>query len=80
MEIAVLHEDLEDFTRLLSKQDVVRYHHGRTPSWLEQGQDMLNEVQLLVAGSNYKVVAIWCLVRPFGSEGGIGQDHVIPLS
>ena len=41
---------------------------------------MLDEVELLVAGFYREIVPHRRLVRPFGAEGRIGEDAVVPLA
>jgi hypothetical protein len=46
VKIAVLGQNLENFTCLISKQAVIRYNNSRTTSWLQDLHNVLNEVQL----------------------------------
>ena len=74
MQVAVLGEDLEDFAGLVREQAVVGQHHRGASAGLEHGQDVLDEVELLVAGRDGEVVAVGGLVRALRAEGRIGED------
>ena len=50
VEIAVFCEDFENFAGLVGKEDIVGDHNGCTASGLEDAHDMLDEIELLVAG------------------------------
>ena len=72
-------QDLEDLARLIREQAVVGQHHGRPSAGLQGRQDVLDEVQLLVAGRDGEVVAVGGLVRALGAERRVGQDHIEPV-
>ena len=80
MEVAVLHEDLEDLAGLVGEEHVVGHDDGGAAAGLEDGQDVLEEVELLVAGLDDEVVAVRCLVRALGAERRVGQDDVEALA
>ena len=76
MQVAVLREDLEDLAGLVGEQAVVRQHDGGPAAGLQDGQDVLEEVELLVDVCDREVVAVGRLVRALGAERRIGEDHV----
>ena len=55
VQVAVLHQDLEDLARLALEQTVVRQHHRGSPARLQRVDDVLHEVELLVAGLDQSV-------------------------
>ena len=68
MKIAVLHENLKYVAGLVCEEAVIRHHHGGASAGLQNGQHMLEEVQLLVRGFDREVVAIGHLVRTLSSR------------
>ena len=80
VQVAILHENLEDFAGLALEKTVVRQHHRGASAGLERGQDVLDEIELLVAGLDREVFALGRLIRAFRSEGRIGENHVVPLA
>ena len=74
MQRAVLHENLEDFAGLVLEEAVVRQHDRGASAGLERGEDVLDEVELLVARLDGEVVAVGRLVRALSAEGRIGED------
>src|SRR5262249_42981157 len=76
---AVLHKYFEDFTGLVGKKDVVRNDYCCSAAGLEDGQDMLNEVELLVADLHDEVLATWGLVGALGSKRWVGEHDVPTL-
>ena len=76
MEVAVLHEDLEDLAGLVGEEAVVRQDDRCAAAGLQDGQDVLDEVELLVARLDGEVVALGRLVRALRAEWRVGQDHV----
>ena len=80
MQVAVLHEDLEDLAGLVLEQAVVGQHHGGPAAGLEDVHHVLDEVELLVAGLDGEVVALGRLVGALGAEGRVGQDAVVALA
>lgn len=80
VDVAVFHKVFDDVARGVGEEDVVGQHHGRASSLFEYGDDVLNEVELFVAGGDGEVVTHGSLVCPFGSEGGIGEDAVVPFA
>ena len=79
MYVAVLHQHLEDFTSLLGKQHVVGYNNRGPPTRLEDREDVLDEVELLVAGLDHEVFTIGGLVGSLGPERRVGEDDVVAL-
>ena len=71
---------MEYVASLLREENIIRNDDRRPTSGLKNSQNMLNEVQLLIASLNDEVVAIWCLIRALVAEGRIGEDYVIALS
>ena len=57
MDVAVLHEDLEYLASLVGEQHVVGHDDCGATAGLEDGQDVLEEVELLVACLDNEVVA-----------------------
>jgi hypothetical protein len=78
--VAVLHYDLKDLARLPLKQTVVRQNDRGTSAGFHDVDDMLNEIQLLVARLDGEVITLGSLVRSFRTEGWIGKDNVIALA
>ena len=78
--VAVFHKVLDHVARGVGEEDVVGQHHGRPSAFFEYGDHVLDEVELLVAGTDGEVVPHRGLVGPFGSEGGIGEDAVVPFA
>ena len=78
--IAVFHKVLDDVARGVGEEDVVGQHHGGPSAPFEYGDHVLDEVELLVAGADGEVVPHRGLVGPFGPEGGIGEDAVVPFA
>ena len=48
----------DGFARAAFEQNVVRQHHRRAPVLLEDGEDVLEEIELLVARGRPEIVAI----------------------
>ena len=80
VQIAILHQNLEHFAGFAFKEAVIRQHHRGASAGLQRGEHVLHEVELLVAGFDGKIFALRRLVRAFGSERRIGQDHVVLLA
>ena len=80
VQVAVLHEHLEHLAGLALEQAVVRQDHRGASAGLEDGEDVLDEVELLVAGLDGEIVAVGGLVRALGAEGRIGEHHVVTLA
>lgn len=76
MQRAVLHENLEDFAGLALEEAIVRQRERGTSAGPERGEDVRDEVELLVARLDGEVVAVGRLVRALGAEGWIGEDVV----
>ncbi len=76
VQVAVFGQNLKDLAGLVGEEAVVGQHHGGPPAGLQDRQDVLDEVELFVAGGDGEVVAVGGLVRPLGAEGRVGQDHV----
>jgi len=76
VEPTVLGEDLEDLARLIRKQTVVRQDDSRTAALLQHGQDVLDEVELLVRGRDREVVPVRRLVRALRSEWRVSQHAI----
>src|SRR6266508_7031347 len=79
VKVTVLHQGLEDVTRLVSEEHIVRHDHSGATAWFERRHDVLDEIELLVARLDHKVVAIRRLIRASGSEGRVRKDHVEAL-
>jgi hypothetical protein len=73
---AVLHENLEDFAGLALEEAVVWQHERGASARPQCGEDVLDEVELLVARLDGEVVAVGRLVRALGAEGRIGEDAI----
>ena len=58
VQVAVFAQDLEHLAGLVREQAVVRQYHRRPATRLQHRQDVLDEVQLLVARRNREVVAV----------------------
>ncbi len=73
VEVAVLHEDFEDFARFAFEEAIVRKHDSGTAARFEDIHAVLHEVELFITGSDGEVVPVRRLVGSFGAEGGIGE-------
>ena len=71
MHAAILHDDFEDLTRFVLEQAIVGQDYGGAASGLERAEDVLDEVELFVAGLDGEVVAVGRLIRAFRAEGRI---------
>ena len=71
MEVAVLHQDLEDLAGLVGEEDVVGNHDGGPAAGLEDGQDVLEEVELLVARLDVKSSRSGAWLAPLVPKGGL---------
>ena len=78
VQVAVLHQNLEDFARLALEQTVVRQHHRGSPARLQSVHDVLYEVELLVAGLDGEVVPRGSLIGFPRAERRISQDDIEP--
>src|SRR5262249_45099161 len=67
-------------TGLVGEQYVVGHHDGSAAAGLEDGEDVLEEVELLVVGLDNEVLTPWRLVGALGAEGRVGQHDVIALA
>ena len=65
------HEDLEDLAGLVGKQAVVGQDDRGPAAGLEDGQHVLDEVELLVAGRDGEVVALGAWFAPLVPNGGL---------
>lgn len=79
MDVAVLHEDLKHLTGLVGEQHVVRDDNRSSTSRPKDGENVLNEVQLLVARLNDEVLALGRLVGTPRSEGRIRKHDIESL-
>ena len=76
MQVAVLHQNLEDLAGFAFEKAIVRQDHGSAAAGFQRAEDVLNEVELFVAGLDGEVVAFGHLVGALGAEGRIRQDDV----
>ena len=76
VQVAFFGDDFEDLARLVGEQAVVRHDDRRPTSWLERGEHVLKEVELLVARGDGEVVPRGSLIRPASAEGRIGEYAV----
>ena len=82
VKIALVHEVGADFLAVaVGKEDVVRQNHSGAGSsaGVQAPVDVLEEIQLLVAGGEREVVAGGAFAAFFCAEGGICEDKVIIL-
>jgi len=79
MQVAGLHRDFEDLTRLPLEQAVVRQDQRRPATRFGDRHHLLDEVQLRVAGLDGEVVTGGGLIGLLGPKRGIDQDAVEPL-
>ena len=73
------HEDFEDLARLVGEQAVVGQDDRGPAAGLEHGEDVLDEVELLVAGLDREILAVGGLVGPLGAERRVGEDAIEAL-
>ncbi len=76
MKVAILGEDFEDFTSLVREKAVVREDDCRPSSGLQYGQDVLNEVQLLIGRCDGEILTVGVLIGSFGAKGRISEHYV----
>ena len=71
VEGAILAQNLEHLASLIREQAVIRQHDGRSAAGPQNSQDVLDEVQLLVAGRDGEVFAVRVPgSRPLVPNGG----------
>ena len=58
----------------------LRHDYQGASAWLKRSKNMLNEVELFVAGLDCEVFALGRLVCASCSKGRIGKDDVVLLS
>ena len=82
MQITFLHQVTADaLTVTIGKKDIVR-QDTRSPSLtrlIHAAVNVLQEIQLLIAGGECEVIAGSPCTALLGSIGRIGQDNIIPL-
>lgn len=76
VKITIFAEDFEDFAGLVGEEAVVGQDDGGAAAGLEDGENVLEEIELLVAGFDGEIFAVGGLVGAFGAEGGIGEDDI----
>src|SRR5215203_1928950 len=79
VDIAVLHQDLEDLSCPISKEHIIWYYHRSTAGCFEQRENVLEEIQLLVRGLYNEILTSRDLVSPFRPKGWVSNDDVISL-
>src|SRR5207245_1115493 len=62
VKVTIFSQNLEHITRLIRKQAIVRYDDSGPTARLQDRHDVLDEVQLLVAGRNREIVTGWSLI------------------
>ena len=80
MQVALLHQVAADtLTITVSEQDIVRQNNRRTSlaRLIQTAVDVLQEIQLLIAGGKSKVITGSTFSAFLGAERRIGQDNVI---
>ena len=94
VDVAFLQElPAHNFAGAPLKENVVRYHHCSPPANLENGFDVLNERELLVAGTRPEVLTYYRQILPFlitfvvhhpyaglSTERRVGEDHVVAVA
>src|SRR5206468_2264224 len=75
--VTICGEQVEDRARLIGKETVIWYYHSRSSPRLENGQNVLEEIELLIGGRDGEVVPARRLIRSFCSEGRVGQHDVV---
>src|ERR1039458_327939 len=76
VEVAVLYEDFEDFPGFVLEKAIIGKNDGGPPAGLENGKNVLDEIQLFVTGLDGEIVAFWSLAGTFGPERRVGEDDV----
>jgi len=71
VEVAILSQDLEDFAGLVDEKAVVGKDDRCAAALLENRQDVLDEVELLVARRDREVIPLGRLVCALRPEGGV---------
>lgn len=82
MQVALLHQVAADtLTITVSEQDIVRQNNCRTSlaRLIQTAVDVLQEIQLLIAGGECEVITGSPFTALLGSKGRIGQDNIIPF-
>ena len=80
MEVALLHQVAADtLTIAVSKQDIVRQNDSRTSAavLVQAAVDMLEEVQLLIAGGESKVITGSTFAALLGTKRRVGENDII---
>ena len=82
MKIAFIHQITTDFLSVtISKKHVIRQNYRRSGLTVcfQTAVNVLEEIQLLVAGQEGQIITAGPLTAPLGAKGRIGQYHVIIL-
>ncbi len=80
VQVAVLHEDFKNLSGLVLKEAVVRQDDRSPSSGFEDVHDMLNEIELFVAGLNSEIFPLRRLICALCAEWWIGEDASIEFS
>ena len=59
---------------------MVRQDNGGSSTWLKNIDNVLNKVELLVAGLDSEVFPFRCLIRSLGSKRRVGENSVIAFT
>src|SRR5438552_11610503 len=80
MQAAILGENFEYFTSLIRKEAIVRYNYCRAASRLQDCHDVLDEVELLIAGADSEIIPRRSLIRAPRSKRRIRHHHIEMLA
>src|SRR4051794_27418455 len=80
VDVAVLHQNLEDFASRVHEKNIVWNDDCRATARLQGRYDVLNEVELLIACRDHEVVAVRCLVGTPRAKRRIRKDDVEAFS
>src|SRR5690349_4712140 len=80
MDVAVLHNYFKHLTCLALEQAVIGQHYSGPATGLQCGQNVLQEVELFVAGRYGEIIAIRRLVRAFSTEWWVSKNAVVTVA
>src|ERR1700730_11203611 len=80
VQIAILHQNFEYFTCFAFEKTVVRQNNCGAAAGFQSVHHVLHKIELLIAGVNREVVAVWSLVRSFRAKRWIRKNHIVAIA